>query len=218
MYEQMKKSKENKSRVMAKSANQKEIHSLPVPRITKKTGNVVTSIESKSMRLNTARTVGKTYQINSSILQLKTANGTQMRGRVMPTNAQRGRVTNLLARCTEVARFITTVGTIYFESDVRIDMQGVTTNGYYNIQVQIGDETAATVLIDPFVTDITEVKQAFLDSMEDGYTKIVTPDEMPEESNVTGGYYDNDEHLSRNEKELINRAKADGSYPPRKKK
>jgi len=94
-------------------------------------------------------------------------------------------------------------------------MQGITTAGYYNLQIQIGTGTVATVLLHGGVSEgqLTEVVQAFKDSRTSGLTKVVDPDEEEEEEKPKG-YYDDYNELSRFDKNMIGRAMQQGQYPP----
>ena len=57
---------------------------------------------------------------------------------VQPKNSQNNSIEELLEDIDNVSSFMRFALTLYEVDDVRIDMQGITTSGYYNLQIQIG--------------------------------------------------------------------------------
>lgn len=189
--------------------------------LAQRTLQTLASNSPQVMQLRTIQQLaGRITQVNQPGLpqpvQLRTSDGTTMAGVVVPNAAQLRRITTLLGRIGSVGALMRSARTLDTEGDVRLDMQGMTTAGYYNLQIQIGDGTVANVLLNPAVGEeqLGEVVQAFTDSRTSGLTKIVDPDEEPEEKPKRGGYYDDYKSLSRHDKDMIDRAMRAGVYPP----
>ncbi len=48
-------------------------------------------------------------------------------------------------------------GTLHNFGQARLDMQGITTNGYYNLQVQVGNYSVAAVLVSNTVLQTMDI-------------------------------------------------------------
>ncbi len=211
MYEQIQRHKESKSRAVVNSVFQRKGE-------VKQGFDFVDNRPKIILQRKLQEAIGNSIQSSeiAQPLQLLTTDGSEMAGVVVPNGSQQGQIETLLGKITDVGSLMRSARTLDTEGDVRLDMQGMTSSGYYNLQIQIGSKTVATVLLHPGVGNdqLTEVLKAFTDSRTSGLTKIVDPDEK-EKVEKPQGYYDDYQNLSRWDKKMIDRALKQGQYPPR---
>lgn len=65
-------------------------------------------------------------------------------------------------------------GTIVAGDNVRIDMQGTTSTGQYNIQAQVGNRSIAGVLLAASGGSLNDVATGLTNSYNDGYFYVVS--------------------------------------------